>query len=382
MAHPDYHGGSIVNLMASLVVALGGEESLYAPLRALGPGGLGTRNVVLLVIDGLGYEYLRERRPQGALARHLKARMTSVFPSTTATAITTFLTGTAPQHHALTGWFMYFRELAQVAAILPYRTRQAGTPLALAPQALLEHVPVFDRIPVRSHVLAPADIAHSAFNTAHVGRARLQAYTTLAQMFAALARIARAPGQRQYVYAYWPTLDRLGHVHGMGSRETAAHLAEVDDAFEQFLARIAGSDTSVIVTADHGFVDATPERTVTLQNHPVLARTLVLPLCGEPRAAYCYVRAEARAAFVDYVNERLSAYAELHESRLLIDSGWFGLGEPHPRLAERVGDYTLVMKDNAIIEDWLPGEKRFAKIGVHGGTSTREMYVPLIVAQA
>ena len=382
MSAPDYHGGSIVNLMASLIGALGGEEELYAPLRLLAPREIGTRSVVLLVIDGLGYEYLQEQRPAGALARHLKGRMTSVFPSTTATAITTFLTGTAPQHHALTGWFMYFREIAAVAAVLPYRTRQAGTPLGLAPETLLEHVPVFDRIPVRSYSVAPQDIAHSAFNSAHLGRARLEPYATLEQMLETTTRLVRAPGERRYVYAYWPELDRLGHMHGMNSPEAAAHLARLDEAFAGFLADIAGSDTSVVVTADHGFVDSTPARTIALERHPRLVRSLVLPLCGEPRAAYCYVSPDRRDAFVDYVNEHLSAYAELYESEFLIDSGWFGLGTPHPRLRERVGDYTLVMKDNAIIEDWLPGEKRFRKIGVHGGTSTREMYVPLIVAQA
>ena len=57
---PDYQGGGIVNLMASLVAALGGEELVYPPLSLLPPASLrDSRNVVLLVIDGLGYHYLR-----------------------------------------------------------------------------------------------------------------------------------------------------------------------------------------------------------------------------------------------------------------------------------------------------------------------------------
>ena len=44
----------------------------------------------------------------------------------------------------------------------------------------------------------------------------------------------------------------------------------------------------------------------------------------------------------------------------------------------RVGDYTLVMKDDWTITDWLPGEKRYALVGVHGGSSVEEMRVPLI----
>ena len=37
----------------------------------------------------------------------------------------------------------------------------------------------------------------------------------------------------------------------------------------------------------------------------------------------------------------------------------------HARLASRVGDYTLLMKDDWTIKDWLPGEKPFRMLGVH-----------------
>ncbi|HZA28524.1 MAG TPA: hypothetical protein VE735_02825, partial [Gammaproteobacteria bacterium] len=66
-------------------------------------------------------------------------------------------------------------------------------------------------------------------------------------------------------------------------------------------------------------------------------------------------------------------------SEELIKGGYFGLGPPHPRLQERIGDYTLIMKDGYVIKDWLPGEERYRHIGVHGGMSAAEMYVPLIV---
>jgi hypothetical protein len=39
------------------------------------------------------------------------------------------------------------------------------------------------------------------------------------------------------------------------------------------------------------------------------------------------------------------------------------------------------MKDGYAIRDVLPGERRHAQIGVHGGTSADEMLVPLVVAR-
>lgn len=199
-------------------------------------------------------------------------------------------------------------------------------------------------------------------------------------MFHVTAGILRENPERKYIHAYWPGLDRLAHEFGIGSREAVAHVSEIDAAFGEFLRRIQGSDTTVVVTADHGFIDTQPDQTVELEAHPELARMLILPLCGERRAAYCYVELDQRTRFEDYVATHLAAYADLFESEWLIESGYFGLGPAHPRLHERVGHYALVMKHNAVIKDWLLGERRHVQIGVHGGISEQEMYVPLIVA--
>lgn len=60
MQLPDYQGGSIVNLMASLQVGLGGADHAYAHLSLLPADEIiHQRQVLLWVIDGLGYNYLR-----------------------------------------------------------------------------------------------------------------------------------------------------------------------------------------------------------------------------------------------------------------------------------------------------------------------------------
>ena len=381
MIAPDFRGGSIVNLMTSIAQALGDAPPDYPPLRALAASALQTRNVVLLVIDGMGYENLVANCSDGFFARHIESRITSVFPSTTATAITTFFTGTAPQQHGVTGWFTYFRELGGVITPLPYRRRGSSEPLTVPATEAFGHVPIFDRLRARSFVVSPQRIAHSEYSMAHAGSAEIVPFETLEGMFAAIGRIVDAAEGRRYVYAYWPELDRLAHEHGIGSAEASAHLIELDTAFGECLRALRGTDTTVIVVADHGFVDTRTEQAVVLDAHPALASMLEQPLCGEPRAAFCYVREESHRRFVTYVRQHLSEHIELSDSRTLLESGFFGLGKPHPQLHERIGDYVLIMKDAASIKDWLPGEERHRHVGVHGGTSAHEMYVPLIVAQ-
>lgn len=57
---PDYHGGSIVNLMTSLQKGLEGPDHPYTPSALLSAAKVAAyRQVVLWVIDGLGFNYLR-----------------------------------------------------------------------------------------------------------------------------------------------------------------------------------------------------------------------------------------------------------------------------------------------------------------------------------
>ncbi len=381
---PDYHGGSIVNLMSSLIQGLGGTVTQYKPLACLPPEEIRAyRRVVLIVVDGLGDDFLTTVAPNYCLASLRRGHLTSVFPSTTTSAVTTFLTGLAPQQHGLTGWFMYFRELGAVLSALPGKPRYGGLPLGKAGvdvEQFYGHRPVFDLIPADCRVLTPRMIAHSDFNLAHLGRAMLVPHDGLDDFFGLLAENRPSPPRREFVYAYWSELDHIAHEAGSRSDAAIEHLHRWDAAFEKWLGSLAGSGTLVMVTADHGFIDTDEARTVHLDDHPELAGCLRLPLCGEPRAAYCHVKPDRAGDFERYANQVLPHALSCHRSADLIDQGWFGFGQEHPELRNRVGDYTLVMRDAFVIRDRLPGERPLRQRGVHGGISREEMRVPLAIA--
>lgn len=376
---PDYHGGSLVNLMSSIATALGGS-SAYPPATALPPEALAdARHLVLLVVDGLGHDFLLGR--DGALRQHLRGQLTSVFPSTTASAIPTFLTGQAPQQHGLTGWHMYFREIGAIAAPLPFRVRAGRHSLRQAgvtPATLFGLIPLFDRLPLPCHVVSPQQIIHSDFNVALSGKAARYGYDTLEDMFARIAGLLRSDAPRSYVHAYWPQLDSLAHEYGIGSPQVAEAYTALDAGFARLLEVARDSGSRVIVTADHGFIDT--DETIDLDDHPGLRDTLLLPLCGESRMAYAYVRAGREAQFEAYVRGQLAERVLLYKSEDIVRQGWLGTGAAHPALRDRLGDYVLIPRGRAILRDWLQGEPRHTHIGVHGGLSAAEMIVPLIVA--
>ena len=378
---PDYDTRSIVNLMASVGRGLQSPETAYAPLPELDPALVANaRHVVLLVFDGLGYNYLEHRAT--LLRRFLKGRMTSVFPSSTAPAITTFMSGVAPQQHGVSGWFMNLRECGAVVMLLPFRPRCGGPPLSgLCAKTLIDAPSFFDALPIAAYYLMQHELRDSHYSIATAGAARRLAYRDLDDYFYTIAKTIRSSRQRAYIYAYWPLFDALSHRHGVASIQTAAHFQELERGFGTLVNSLAGTDTLLIATADHGFVDTAPEYIVHLRDHPQLSECLSLPLCGEPRAAYAYVRPAKTRFFERYVSEKLNNYCTMYPAAEFLDMGWFGLGEATPRLAERIGDYVLLTKNRCAIKDALPMESDWRDIGVHGGVSADEMYVPLIVAQ-
>lgn len=381
---PDYAGGSIVNLVGSIAEACGGGPG--SPLRSAELNRLlsSRGRIVLIVLDGLGYSHLTRHHAGSCLNRHLRGSLTSVFPSTTATAITSYFTGLPPAQHGITGWHIYFPEVNAVGAVLPFRTRGVERPLAvvgLDASLVFDRQPVFDRLPVRSFVVSPERIVNSEFSRIHSGAAQRRGYGSVEQFFDSILGCLRATNERAYVYAYYADYDAIAHEHGVGSRAADLLLQRFDGAFSAFLRVATGMDATIVVSADHGFIDSPAERSVELDQHPLLASTLAQPLCGERRAAYCYVRPDKTHEFEAYVRGQLSEQVWLHRSRDLVEQGWFGPGPAHPKLNQRIGDYTLVMKANWIVKDWVQGEQRHRLLGVHGGVSEDEMRVPVVVAQ-
>jgi hypothetical protein len=378
---PDYKGGSIVNLMSSIAKSFGAKTQ-YAPLRILPPEQLkDATNVVLLVIDGLGFNYLKKTR-YSFLNSHLVGPMTSVFLPTTACAITTFCTGVAPQQHAFTGWYMHLKELGAVSAILPFSARYGGRPFnfdGVDIKEILDQKSFFTKIKAKNYNIALNDIAYSAFSTKMSEKSKTIVYKSFSGFFTQLKKTIKTGKKKKYIYAYWPGYDALSHEFGVEHRKSDAHFKQLDLKIKNIAKSLKGTNTVLIVTADHGFQNTPAERVIKLEDHPKLKECLTLPLCGEGRVAYCYVHPDKAKQFEDYVNSKLSRYCHMFKSRELIDKHFFGLFEPNPKLFERVGDYTLIFKENYIMKDTVMHKSKKKHVGHHGGITDNEMIVPLVL---
>ena len=247
----------------------------------------------------------------------------------------------------------------------------------VTPEQIYTSKSLFEDLPVRSIVVTHKEIIDSEYNSRHCRGAERIAYETLEELVAQVETAVKSGGERKFIYAYWPQFDALSHQHGVGSAEVRAHFDALDHVFGEMLAQLAGTDTMLVLTADHGFIDCPAEESVELPAE--LSAMLRFPLCGERRIAFCHVHDQK--SFIGKATALLGDRATVRPSRELLDEGWFGPGRPHARFAERIGDVALVMKGRATVKDWVPGEPRHLHIGNHGGTSDDEMHIPLVVAK-
>lgn len=376
MVTPDYQNNSIVNAAASILQALD-VKPLYNPLSKM-EFLSEAKTIVLLVIDGLGYQYLKKYAPSSFFGRNIKQKLTSVFPSTTASALTTLETGVAPQQHSITGWFTYLKELGVVAKILPFYPRCGGSTFAetkIEREAIFTEARISDKTNRTSAVVYPEDIIDGKVNKKDK---TMFAYTSFDDMLQIVSKRIRNEKTQHFIYAYWSEFDSICHKHGIKSSEAFNHFTFLDKKLETFSASLKGSDTALIITADHGLIDTNQEKVMVIDYFPQLQNTLTLPLCGESRVSYAYIKPSKYKLFENIIATKFNDVCWLYRSEDLIEQNWFGLFQPNPKLYDRVGDYVLLMKDNYIMKDFLLGEERKFNTGNHGGVSSLEMFVPLI----
>ena len=381
---PDYRGGSIINLLASIIRSRGGR-SPHAELDGLPAKALsGARKVVYLVVDGLGKEqldrYLASRSREAFFAGHPRRTITTVFPATTAAAITTFSTGAAPAEHGVLGWHLHLPDLGMVSTILPGTTR-TGSPMAGDKFDLRKYLNLplpLQSVKCRKELVSWSDIPESRFSRSGVRWDRARSCTTVAGLSRQILAFAKTPG-RALAYAYWPGYDSLCHEVGCDHPKTVRHLAKIDQMLAALVRKLRGTGTALIVTADHGLVDSTPSHRVSFREIPGFYDCLAILPSGDARCAHCFVRPSKVRKFREIIFQRLEKVCVCVRGEDLLKLGAFGPGKPNPALANRVGDFVLIAKGDYTFGSHLPGEKIEFNVGNHGGMSPEEIRVPLVV---
>jgi hypothetical protein len=405
---PRYGGQSLLNLPASICQALGVPAADLAPPLdpALLPPAMleDAAAVLLVVVDGLGRWQLDRAVAAGdapALARlagrHAAAgdprvgTVTSVFPSSTIPVLTTLGTGVSPAVHGLLGWTVYLEEFGEVAELArwgPAAGRGGYTDASLGghdPAAFFGLGTLYQRLAaagIRSMAVSPESLRGSGFTAMTLRGAGFVGYHATSSLFVLAERLlaARARAERLYVYAYWSTLDAVGHHHGPLGPEHDAELAALDFALGRWLDRHdRRGDLLVILTADHGHVPSPPGRVLRLDREPGLRDLLRAPPSGERRLAYLHARPGRATELRAYCDRRLGEAATWLDPAEALEQGLFGPEAPSPAARRRAGDGILVARDDwQLVHPLRASSEPTVFAGNHGALDPREMLVPLV----
>lgn len=351
---------------------VGVADDLIAALRG-GTGTLpGARSVVLVVIDGLGAISLRAHAGH---ARTLTASMSrrdvaqSVFPSTTAAALTSIVTGAWPGEHGLVG----YRVLDRSRDVLVNQLSGWESD-GLDPATWQTAPTVFERAAVHGHgsfAVGVAAYAHSGFTRATLRGAQFVAAATAAERVeTAYALAAQHPGS--LVYCYLPEVDKAGHKHGIASAAWTAALEELDAALG---ARIP-AEVGVLVTSDHGMVDVPGDRQVIVDESHLAG---IRHVGGEPRMLHLYLEPEADAASVTARwRSDLEGVADVVTREEAVVGGLFG-PVVTAAASERIGDLLVIARGVRAVYDGTAADQRGrGMVGQHGGVTPEERQVPWI----
>ena len=371
---PDYGGACLTSVVPALLSRTGGVPD-WMPAELVD-----ARQVVLLVLDGIGWELLQERRARvPTLAIGDGGPITSVAPSTTATALTSLSTGRAPAEHGIVGYRMRIDSPVSTSSRGNQTAGRASEVFNVlrwssASGDLRRRLPAdkFQRFEAFGGAKPPAvtrgEFASTGFTAAHLGGARLVGWHVPSSLVIQVRDQLRAG--EPFVYAYYDGLDKVAHQLGLG---------DFYDEELRFVDRLVGdlietlpAGGALVVTSDHGQVEV--GGATRLPGEELLSDVELLS--GEGRFRWLHVRPGSTKDVVEAAEALHGEEAWIRTLDEVIEEGWFG-GPLSPEFAKRLGDVALVAKAAVAFQDPADTGETLL-MGRHGSLTSSEMLVPLL----
>lgn len=357
---PNYAGGCVSNIIPAILGPRGTTEVPDWMPDAV----RGANQVVLLVLDGLGWHQLQKRLTMcPTLASMEGASITTIAPTTTVSALTSITTGLAPGEHGLVGYRMNFG--GRVMQMLRWGDDK-GDLRRMYPPDVVQPCPPFMGAVVP--VLSRTELEGSAFTEAHLRGARSCGWRSASSIAVQVRDLLH--NRHSFIYAYYDGVDKIAHERGFGEYFDA-ELRHADRLVADILSVLVPGSV-LLITADHGQVEVGTNTTAL----DAEVSSIVTLQSGEGRFRWLHTRPGA-------VDDLWAACSEHHGSAAwvirrdeLIDGGWFG-----PRVTDaarqRLGDVALIARTPTSFED-IADSGPFPLICRHGALTDDELDVPLL----
>lgn len=367
--------------LASLAGAEGIEPSTGSATIAdmIGP----TEHVIFVLVDGLGLNLLEKLPASSFLRRHLATELRTVFPPTTAVALTTIATCQWPGKHAVTGWWTHLPEVASAAAILQFVKRSDRRSLSYHGVSVDQAFPqpsVWSTMSRDALVLLPERIAFSVYSAYFSGGQPRRGYRNLREAVDLTIDRIKGASHPTCTYLYSSRVDEEVHRCGIDRQEVQAAISDMDRQLERLAAGI-GDRGRLVVSADHGFLDADRDKRHQVRMSDDLLEYLRCSPSGDARVMYLHLKGGTEDAVRRYFQRRFGERFWLITIAEAETLGLFGPGCITTPARQRFGDLIAISRGRDVIEYRPPGNngRIMEEAAQHSGLTPEEMRIPLIL---
>ena len=364
-AVPGYRGACLTGIVPGLVLAPPGRRPDWFPAPVQEAA-----RTVLLVLDGFGWNQLRDHaQVVPTLSAMAGGPITSVAPTTTATALTSLCTGATPLEHGIVGYRIDMGDT--VMNSLRWGDGRKDLRLQHRPSDVQPVVP-FCGSDVT--VVARAEHASTGFTEAHQRGAHYRGWRSPSSI-AVDVRRALDEGAT-LVYAYYDGIDTTAHLHGFGEHYDAE--VRYADSLAATILDCLPHDVCLAIVSDHGQVH-TGEALIDLDSEIL---RLVTHQSGEGRFRWLHARPGQAEALLQKC-QRYTEFAWVKSRAEILRDGWLGhvVGHHSEASSRRLGDVALLPFGPQSFED--PAEGSTAHLVCrHGSLTPDEVLVPFVATRA
>ena len=337
------------------------------------------KNVILIVLDGMGSHILDSLSPDGFFKNNQSDIVTSVYPSTTTAALTTYYSGQPPIETGWIAWSQYFKEYGRAIDMFSHKESYLGENLNFSNlnvfDNIMKHGTVFERIEKAS----PHVKAYEVTPLYSERRAKRSVTAdNLEELLESVEILCQTHGEK-FIMAYCDNPDGLLHKYGTSSQEAKDFISQAEEKISELYKKLP-EDTLVIISADHGHKDI--EKVYTLLDYPEILECLILPPSLESRVIAFWVKDEMKKEFEERFNKNFGEEFLLLTSKEFLEKNFLGYGKKHPKIDDFIGNYVALSTSNSIIRlETFLAEGKPIKKSTHCGLSKEEMEVPVIVLE-
>lgn len=333
------------------------------------------KNVVLIILDGMGEHILKNVSPNGYFIKNNVDKITSVCPSTTTAAITTYYSGKPPIE---TGWIamsQYFKEYGRALEMLRKTDSYTGEKIKNAKIDVFDFVK-YETIYEQIEKASPDVKAYEINPTYCDARSKRNINAdNIGYMCDAIKSIC-SNKDRNFILAYSDKPDALLHKYGCKSEEAKQFILEAENKIQEMKKDL--EDTLVIVSADHGHKDI--EKIYNIVELEEIQDCIIMPASLESRAVTFWVKEDKKEKFENYFNKNFKEEFILYKKEEFLNKNLLGFGNKHHKIDDFIGNYIAISIGGSIIKLGTNISKDKAeKKSTHCGFTPEEMEVPLIL---